>query len=93
MEPAKIEECFSRIVKNNQQCCYTNLKTSGTNGGRMCLYFDIGKSNAEYVEIVRGYYEGWDPHDIKVVCKGDPYEEDYSSYLKIGLLFIIGLLF
>ena len=91
--PAKIKDCFSRKPMEGNKCCYAYFDTNGNNGGRYCYDFGIGKSNAECIEQIKDDYKDFKPSNIKVVCEGDPYEEDHASYLKIGLLFIIGLLF
>ena len=95
-KPNSIEECFSREVEDGKKCCYADFKTTGSNGGEYCYDFDIGLDNAQCANVIKDEYGEYNPSDIKVICEGDPIEEKHTnntSYLKIGLLFILGLLF
>jgi len=49
----------------------------------------------QYLDHIEKNFVG-ENTDIKVTCEGDPIEEEHTnntSYLKVGLLFILGLLF
>ena len=95
--PSKKSDCFSVSTSNDQklQCCFVDFKSQEyPDHSPSCYEFEKGKSNADLVEIFKEGYP--DATNIKVICEGDPIEDEHTnntSYLKIGLLFILGLLF
>lgn len=96
-DPPSKSDCFSLSTAddNSFQCCFMDFKSNDdADEVPSCYQFRKGKSNAELVEDVKEDYP--DATDIKVVCEGDPIEEEHTnktSYLKIGILFILCLLF
>ena len=96
-DPPSKSDCFSLSTTDDSsyQCCFMDFKSNDdADEVPSCYEFEKGKSNADLVEFVKGEYP--DATDIKVVCEGDPIEDEHTnntSYLKIGLLFIFGLLF
>jgi len=93
--PTKKEECFSAKLEFNDEdkarCCFLEMKCSDKDcpyNGKFCDEFpNEMTTQEELVDNVKEIYSGWNVYDIKVVC------EDNYFILKIGLLFVLGLLF
>ncbi len=101
--PKKVKDCYSaELEESDTKCCFHEMKCDGIDcrdfNGNFCLEIPIEKTDSDELEqYVKDYYSSWNVYGIKVRCEGDGYDDsdtrNNSFYLKIGLLFMTGLLF
>ena len=98
--PSKAQDCLSREVDNTENmCCYVNVESSDDEvHPHKCLEIPKSCSTSKEREDKASELIG-DPKQIsiKVQCNdeknGETNTRNSFSYLKIGFLFILGLLF
>ena len=99
-EPNEAKECFSQELKGNKtKCCYFEGIIEGIST-QACEEFPEEYNSQESLlnYIKETLYRGKGPFiNLKAKCEGDKdgatNTPNSPSYLKIGLLFILGLLF
>ena len=98
--PSKAQDCYSRTVDSENYCCYAYDFIVSEDDGPLdpkCIELPKSSSLQEKKNIIKEKIESHSVSDVKVQCKEDKNGEtttrNSSSYLKIGFLFILALLF
>jgi len=99
-KPTSAEACFSANLENSDnKCCYHQMKVTKGNtdfSGYHCDEFPKGMTDIDEMKkvILKEVYtdDGFDFYFIKMKCQDYEYG-DNSSFLKVGLLLVLGLLF
>ena len=98
-DPSTANDCISRNSSNkNEICCFQEIIDKDKNivDGKECL--SIKDDKEEINKYIQGYTNDMKNNhnqniEVKVKCTEDEDAKNNSSYLKIGLILILGLLF
>jgi len=96
--PSKAQDCYSRKVADSEKnyCCYVYMNDPDEGSYGQCLGLQKSDSSEQKEDaIIKDF--GNSISILKIQCPGEKNEEtsthNSSSYLKIGFLFILALLF
>ena len=97
----KAQDCYSRTVNNSEEnyCCYAVITVPANEDplGPICIELPKSYSSKEKEDSIKDSYSAYTISDIKVQCPGErngaTNTPNSPSYLKIGFLFILSLLF
>ena len=99
LQATDAQDCLSRKATDSETtCCYADLKSPVEDGPNypICKQIPKNYSLQEKEEFIKTFYSDEISY-IKVQCPGEKNGEtttrNSSSYLKIGFLFILALLF
>ncbi len=99
--PSKTQDCYSRKVDDSEKnyCCYADIKVQEGEDplNPICVELQKIYSSNEKENVIKDAYNEYSISEVKVQCPGEKNGEttthNSSSYLKIGFLFILALLF
>ena len=99
LTPSKVQDCYSRKVDDIEKnyCCYVDIKFEEEEGlYGQCIELLKSDSSEEKEKIIKSKNDNSISY-MKIHCpeekNGETTTRNSSSYLKIGFLFILALLF